>query len=711
MRKAVSAGATARLGVDIGGTFTDAALEVGGKRFTAKALTTQKAPDDGVIDAMRSVLDAAKLGFGDLDVVVHGTTLATNALIERRGARTAMLTTAGFRDVVEIGIEYRFDLFDLFLELPAPLVERRLRLPVRGRLGVGGRELEKLVETDIEAAIDVLRREKIEAVAICFLHSYASTVHEERAREMIKAALPDISITLSGEVAPEMREFERFCTAAANAYVQPRMADYLFRLETRLRGFGLRNPILMMLSGGGLTDVATAAAFPVRLVESGPAGGALFAASVAAENGLSDVVSFDMGGTTAKICLIDGGRPQTSRTFEVARIYRFKKGSGTPIRIPVIDMVEIGAGGGSIAHIDGLGRLNIGPESAGSEPGPVAFARGGDRPTVTDGNLVLGRINPAGFAGGRFALDGPGASAAIDRDIAKSLGLATRQAASAIIEVVEENMASAARVHAIESGKEIRDRVLIAFGGGAPLHVAGVMAKLGMRRFMVPAGAGVGSAVGFLRAPVSYEVVRSLHQRLSSFEPGRVNVLLRQMESTARGIVTVAAEDEPLRVIRSASMRYVGQGHEIAVALPEDDFDADDHARLAAAFEARYREIYRRNVPGADVEVLTWSVLVTTRAPETRDFGVEPPAYEPLPDHRREIYDKIADQPISFAIYWRDDLRPGARLSGPAIIEEEETSTVIPAGMTVVILASGAILGEIGAAAGVEAHAREAANA
>lgn len=711
MNQTAPAGITARLGADIGGTFTDAALEVAGKRFTAKALTTHKAPDDGVLDAMRSVLAAAGLGFSDLDVVVHGTTLATNALIERRGARTAMLTTQGFRDVVEIGIEYRFDLFDLFLELPRPLVERGLRLPVRGRLGAGGRELEKLEEADIEAAIEVLRREKIEAVAVCFLHSYTNTAHEERARDMIKAALPDISVTLSGEVAPEMREFERFCTAAANAYVQPKMADYLFRLDTRLRELGLRNPLLMMLSGGGLTDIATATAFPVRLVESGPAGGALFAASVAAENGLSNVVSFDMGGTTAKICLIDGGRPQTSRTFEVARIYRFKKGSGTPIRIPVIDMVEIGAGGGSIAHIDGLGRLNIGPESAGSEPGPVAFGRGGEKPTVTDSNLVLGKINPAGFAGGRFVLDGTGARAAIDRVVAVGLGMAAEAAASAVVEVVEENMASAARVHAIESGKEIRDRVLIAFGGGAPLHVAGVMAKLGMSRFLVPTGAGVGSAVGFLRAPVSYEMVRSLHQKLSALDPGRVNALLRQMERTAREIVQVAAGDEPLQVIRSASMRYIGQGHEITVALPDGDFGNADAPALVAAFETRYREIYRRNVPGVSVEVLTWSVLVTTRTPPVENFGAEPAAYVPAPKQIRDIYDKTARRPVSFAIYWRDDLCPGARLSGPAVIEEEETSTVIPTGMTAAILASGAILGEVEAAAGVGASAREVVHA
>lgn len=702
---------TARLGADIGGTFTDAALEIGGKRFTAKALTTHKAPDDGVIEAVSHVLEQGQLDFADLDLVVHGTTLATNALIERRGARTAMLTTHGFRDVVEIGSEYRFDLFDLFLEMPKPLVARNLRLPVRGRLGAGGRELEPLNEEDIAAAIELLKRERIEAVAICFLHSYANIAHEERARQLIKKELPHVSITLSGEVAPEMREFDRFCTAVANAYVQPKMADYLVRLQERLRGLGLRNPMLMMLSGGGLTDLDTAAAFPVRLVESGPAGGALFAASVAAENGFKDVLSFDMGGTTAKICLIDKGQPQTSRTFEVARIYRFKKGSGTPIRIPVIDMVEIGAGGGSIAHIDRLGRLNVGPESAGSEPGPVAFARGGDRPTVTDANIVLGKINPAGFAGGKFALDTAAAGAAINRDLCGSLGLDVQEAAGAVGEMVEENMASAARVHAIESGKDIRNRVLIAFGGGAPLQVASVMAKLGMRRFLVPTGAGVGSALGFLRAPVSYETVRSLHQKLSSLDVVEVNALLRSMEEAARGIVQVAAGDAPLEVIRTASMRYVGQGHEITVTLPSLDFVASDNCRIAQAFEARYREFYNRNVPGVDIEVLTWSVLVTTPRPPAEDFGPMPAAYEPTPIQARDLFDPKTNTSVSHAIYWRDDLAPGARINGPAVIEEEATSTVIPRGITANILASGAILGELEPPRAHDHPSREATNA
>ncbi|WP_173934738.1 hydantoinase/oxoprolinase family protein [Chelativorans sp. Marseille-P2723] len=701
----------ARLGVDIGGTFTDAALEVGGSRYTAKALTTHQAPDDGVIEAIESVLRDAAIGFEDLDLVVHGTTLATNSLIERKGAKTAMITTAGFRDTIEIGVEYRFDLFDLFLELPKPLVDRELRLPVRERLGVGGRTLQPLNEEDVAAVIERLRTEKVESVAVCFLHSYASGVHEKRVRDLIKAALPDISVSLSSEVAPEMREYERFCTAVANAYVQPKMASYLFRLEQRLKERGLRSSLLMMLSGGGLTDVATAAAFPIRLVESGPAGGALFAASVAAENGFDDVISFDMGGTTAKICLIDDGRPQTSRTFEVARIYRFKKGSGTPIKIPVIDMVEIGAGGGSIAHVDSLGRVAIGPQSAGSEPGPVAFSRGGTEPTVTDANLILSRINPAGFAGGRFPLDKDASSTTMLRTVGEKLGLDASYSAAAVAEMVEENMAAAARVHAIESGKEIRNRVLIAFGGGAPLHVAGVMQKLGMKRFVVPRGAGVGSAVGFLRAPVSYEVVRSLHQKLSRINATEVNALLQEMSASARAIVEKAANDEPLQEIRMASMRYVGQGHEITVSIPSGRFTEAEGLNLRKAFETRYREIYRRNVSGADIEVLTWSVLITTAVPPAAQYTAPSGDYVAEPSSYREVFESKTAKIASYGIHWRPDLKPGARIEGPAVIEEEETSTVIPTGMSATILPSGAILGELNQSEKASVRVKEYADA
>lgn len=685
---------TRRLGVDIGGTFTDAVLEVGQERYTAKTLTTPHEPDEGVIQCMQKVLQSAQLSFSDLDLVVHGTTLATNALIERKGASIAMLTTDGFRDVVEIGLEYRYDLFDLFIEFPSPIVSRNLRFQVKERIGAGGRVLLPLDEEGVQEIIEQLRREKVEAIAICFMHSYSNPEHEQRVRDLILAALPDVQVTLSSEVAPEMREFERFCTACANAYVQPKMESYLDRLDTRLTGLGMQAPLLLMLSGGGLTTVATARKFPVRLVESGPAGGAVFAAAVAEANGLKDVVSFDMGGTTAKICLIDNGKPQTSRTFEVARMYRFKKGSGMPVRIPVIDMVEIGSGGGSIAHLDSLGRLAVGPESAGSEPGPVCFGRGGKSPAVTDGNLVTGKINPKGFGNGMFALDNPGAVTAIQTHIGDPLKLGSTEAAAAIIEVVDENMASAARVHAVESGKEISDRVLIAFGGGAPLHAASIMRKLGMRKFLVPESAGVGSAVGFLRAPVSYEIVRSHQQRLQAMDIVATNAILDAMAAEATGFVEPAAAGQALSLFRTASMRYVGQGHEINVKIPSHSLGAADIQVIEDNFNRLYRAVYQRTVPNAEIEVLAWSVLVSAASPAAPTTAAAPAPFQAKASETRKVFDERTFALVDHDIYWRSDLKPGAVLDGPAIIEEEETSTLISAGIRATVLATGAIFGE-----------------
>ncbi|MDO9437054.1 hydantoinase/oxoprolinase family protein [Hydrogenophaga sp.] len=683
-----------RLGVDIGGTFTDAALEIGPQRFTAKVLTTHGAPDAGVIEVSELVLAQAGVAFSDLDVLIHGTTLATNALIERKGAKTAMLTTAGVRDVLHIGPEHRFDLYDLFIDLPPPLIPRSLRLPINERLGGDGSVLLPLSEDDVRASAVALKAEGIESVAICFLHSYANGAHERRARDILRQELPDVAISLSCEVAPEMREYERFNTACSNAYVQPKIATYLQRLQQRLHGQGLTCPILMMLSGGGLTTVDTASEFPVRLMESGPAGGAVFAASIATENGLGDVVSFDMGGTTAKICMIDGGRPKTARTFEVARVYRFKKGSGMPIRIPVIDMVEIGAGGGSIAHVNSLRHVQVGPESAGSEPGPTCYGRGGSRPAVTDADFVLGRIHPLGFAAGKFRLDREAAGAAIDTHIGQPLGLDTLQAAAAIADVVEENMSSAARVHAIEGGKVIAERTLIAFGGAAPLHAASVVRKLGMRRFLVPRAAGVGSAVGFLRAPVAYEIARSRQQKLSRIQIDDINAMLEEMADSARAVVEPAANGAPLTETRTVSMRYQGQGHELEVDIPARRLGEGDHATLHEAFEQRYEAVYGRKVGNAEAEVLTWSVLVSAPSPALANDVESGAAYSAKAANSRPVFDTLAFKAIDHAIHWRDDLHTGAVIEGPAIVEEEETSTLIPSGMTARVLPSGALLCE-----------------
>jgi len=445
-------------------------------------------------------------------------------------------------------------------------------------------------------------------------------------------------VTLSSDVSPEMREYERFSTACANAYLQPLIGRYLAKLERELVVGGYHCPLLLMTSGGGITTAETAIRFPVRLVESGPAGGAIFAACIARQHGLDEVVSFDMGGTTAKICLIDKAQPQTARAFEVARVYRFLKGSGLPLRIPVTEMVEIGAGGGSIARIDTLRRIVVGPDSAGSEPGPACYGRGGKEPTVTDADLVLGRIDPTTFSGGKMPLDLAAAKHAVDEQIAAPLRLATEHAALGISEMVDENMANAARVHAIESGKDLQPRILIAFGGAAPLHAARVAEKLGISRVLVPTNAGVGSAVGLLRAPVAYEVVRGRLIRLESFDAVAANRLLAQMRAEAEAIVRRAARAEELREQRSAFMRYRGQGHEIAVALPERDFTPADRSTIRDLFEAAYRRLYSRAIPGVDIEILSWVVAVS--APPQGRLGTPAAGQptEPEPASRRAIF-------------------------------------------------------------------------
>ena len=509
---------SARLAVDIGGTFTDLALEHDGRRSTIKVLTTPSAPEQGVMAGVRDILQTSGVAASEVGIVIHGTTLATNAVIERKGARTALLTTQGFRDVIAMGNESRYDQYDLNIVLPEPLVPRHLRLPIPERLDNEGNVLLPLDIAAVRALVPTLQREQVESIAVGLLHAFVNPAHERRVRDILAEELPDIPVSLSSEVSPEMREWERFSTTVANAYVQPLMARYLRELADGLHGFGVAGPMFLMLSGGGLTTIDTACRFPIRLLESGPAGGAIFSATIARQCGIANVLSFDMGGTTAKICLIDDGKPQTARAFEIARVGRFRKGSGLPLRIPVIEMVEIGAGGGSIAHVDTMGRIAVGPESAGADPGPACYGRGGTEPAVTDANLTLGRYDPARFAGGTMRLDAAAAHDALAARVGGRLGLTTEMAALGVIEMVDENMANAARVHAIESGKTYEGRTLIAFGGGGPVHACRVAEKLGIRHVLVPSGAGVGSAIGFLRAPVGYEVVRSLYQRFSTFD-------------------------------------------------------------------------------------------------------------------------------------------------------------------------------------------------
>jgi N-methylhydantoinase A len=540
--------AAIRLATDIGGTFTDIVLDVGTERFTTKVLTTSQAPELAVVEGTREVLARAGKSLHEIDVFVHGTTLATNAIIERKGAKTALIATAGFRDVIEIADESRFDQYDLTIEKPKPLVPRRLRFTVPERMDVHGAVRLALDEAAVKVVVVKLRDAGIESVAVALIHAYANPAHELRIAALLRELAPNMAVTLSSEVCPEAREYERTSTALANAYVQPLMAGYLNRLKAAFAAGGYRKPIHLMTSGGSLAALETAARFPIRLVESGPAGGAILAARIADERGETHILSFDMGGTTAKICLIDHGRPLMARTFEVDRQSRFMKGSGFPVRIPVIEMVEIGAGGGSIARVDDLKRIMVGPDSAGSEPGPASYGRGGTRPAVTDADLVLGKIDPARFAGGKIQIDTDKARAALLAEVGAKLGIDGDQAAFGVSEIVDENMANAARVHAVERGAAVADRTLVAFGGAAPLHASRLAEKLGITRILVPADAGVGSAIGFLAAPAAYELVRSKYMRLDRFDVAGANALLTDAGS-ARGDRRSCAT--PVRATRS----------------------------------------------------------------------------------------------------------------------------------------------------------------
>jgi len=673
----LSRDSTVRLAVDIGGTFTDVVLESAGERLTRKVLTTPARPEEAVLDGMRLVLGDAGLHFSDIGVLVHGTTLATNAIIERRGAKTALIATEGFRDILDIANESRYDQYDLTIEKPKPLVARALRLTVPERVDAHGQVRLPLDEAALRRHVDFLRAQEIESIAIAFMHSYANPAHEKQAGAILAEALPGVRFTLSCEVCPEIREYERTSTAVANAYVQPLMDSYLARMADALQAEQFRGVIYLVTSGGGLTSIEAARRFPVRLVESGPAGGAIFAAQVALRAAEPKVLSFDMGGTTAKICLIDNYDPHTSRVFEVDRAARFLKGSGLPIRIPVIEMVEIGAGGGSIAKVDALKRVTVGPESASSEPGPACYGRGGSHPTVTDSDVVLGMIDPETFAGGSMKLQPELSRAALAADVGEPLGLDPDMAAYAVHEMVCENMASAARVHAVEQGAVIAQHTLIAFGGAAPLHAARVAEKIGVDRVIVPSNAGVGSAVGFLAAPVSYELIKSRHMRLDAFDPAAASALLNEMSAEARALVEPGAQGAPIQERRLAFMRYVRQGHEITVTLPERDLTDADAGALRQAFEAEYARLFKRFIPGAPIEVLSWSVLVSTetRKPEPAPQVAAKPA--PAPGGTRRFFDGRTGRMVDVPLYHREEMALGTVVPGPAVIAESETSTFI----------------------------------
>jgi N-methylhydantoinase A len=671
-----------RLGVDIGGTFTDLVVydDTTGNVAIGKTLTTPYDPSQAVETLVRETLARENISPHAVQQLIHGTTLVTNAVIERTGSRTALLATQGFRDSLEIGRENRYELYDLMLEMPQPLVPRYLRFGVPQRTLADGSTLQELDSAFVEQLTRELVANGIEAVAIAFLNSFANSASEREARAIIQRIAPEIRVSISSEVVPEIREFERTSTTVVNVYVQKRVENYLRELRERLEHIGFKGNFFLMISSGGIATADTVVRFPVRLLESGPAAGALAAASLGRACGRVNLLSFDMGGTTAKFSVIDQGQPLLAHAFEVDRRYRFKKGSGLPIQLPVIEMIEIGAGGGSIARIDALGLLKVGPESAGAEPGPVCYGRGGTEPTVTDADLVLGYLDPAYFLGGQFKIDLAAARNAIQEHIAVPLGISLEEAAWGIHQIVNENMANAARIHTLERGKDPHRFPVFAFGGAGPVHGFRIAKALGAPAFIVPFGAGVTSAFGFLTAPLAFDFVRTAPSRIDALDWQEVNARLDEMEAEGQALLERSGvSPEQIHHQRVADMRYVGQGHEIQVPLPAGQLSSESASPLIEAFEEVYRRLYERLSPSVPLEIINWRVTSSSSAPSIRlqASGEKQTSMSAARKGSRLAYFPESGGYHDTAVYDRYGLLPGASFSGPAIVEERESTMIV----------------------------------
>ena len=685
------------LGIDIGGTFTDIVVydHAGGRQYSRKVLTTHDDPARAVAAGVEGLLRRHGLPVREFTRVVHATTLFTNALIERRGAVTGLITTEGFRDTLEIGRERKFELYDLNTAKPEPLVPRNLRLEVRERLRADGAVERRLDTREVAARAGALVRSGVDSIAIVFLHAYANPRHEAAAARVIARRHPGIAVTTSHEVAPEIREYERASTTVANAYIKPLARRYLDAMARRLADLGIPAPLLLMLSSGGLTHVAEAERTPVQMLESGPAAGALAAAFFGREDSRGNLLAFDMGGTTAKLSLVDGGEPLTAYAFEAARQKRFMEGSGLPIRISTIELIEIGAGGGSIAGVDEIGLLKVGPRSAGSHPGPASYGLGGREPTVTDADFLLGYLNPEHFAGGEVRVDLPAARAALER-LAKRVGLSLTEVAWGIHDVVNENMASAARVHIAERGRDPRDYALLCTGGAGPVHAWGVAKKLGLAQVICPPAAGVASALGLLVAPARVDRVTTLGIRLDRDNPAALEAAFRRLEDEARAVMAdTGLKLEMATVKRLADGRFLGQGFDLVVDLPAGPYDNSDESRrrLTGAFEAAYREKFALTPPDVPIEFI--NVRVAVRAPvagaevtvhgESTGAGGARRGQRPAYFREREAF-------VETAVYDRVRLAPGDEVRGPAVVEEEGSTLVIGPGGTARVAASGNIV-------------------
>jgi N-methylhydantoinase A len=679
-----------RFGFDIGGTFTDFVLidSLSGEVQTYKALTTPRKPSEAVMEGWQALLDRVQATGADVENAIHGTTLITNALIERKGATTAMITTAGFKDVLEMGREMRYDIYDLLMVLPDPLVARPLRLEVNERLDAKGDVVEPLDLSELEKVKPIFREHGVEAVAICLLHAFTNPRHEELVRDWFQRELPDVSISISSEVSPQIREYERMSTTVANAYVQPLTERYLQRLSDDLKEGGFRHDLYLMLSSGGITTLDTAGRFPVRLVESGPAAGALAAVFFGSLTGDSDLVSFDMGGTTAKMCLIRNSTPTMSDTFEIARVRRFKRGSGLPVRIPTIELIEIGAGGGSIARVDELGLLKVGPDSSGAEPGPACYGNGGTQPTVTDADAVLGYLNPEFFLGGRMGLDLDSAREAIRTQIAEPMGLSVTDAAYGIYRVVNENMISATRVHVAEQGADPRRLRLVAFGGAGPVHAHEIAKALKMKGYICPASAGVASALGFLTAPTGFEFARTHIAVVRPENLAGIEASFQALEGEGGSTLSQAgvAEGER-RFIRQADMRHIGQGHEIVVTLPEGDLSEVGVDELRARFFKIYEGIYGHVHEHLELEITTCRLTATGPKPSItlKELDTDRGDVKNALKGTRQAYFADAGGYVETPRYDRSKLSAGATFDGPAIVEDIDSTAVIGPNTTVEI--------------------------
>jgi len=680
------------LGIDIGGTFTDLVLldPRDGRTTIWKEPTTPDDPSRGAMQGVVKVLERAGSKPGDVTRVIHATTLLTNALIERKGAKTGLITTAGFADVLEIGTERKYELYDLFLQMPAPLVPRPLRREVVERLGPDGSVAKPLDAGGVLRQAEELVGLGVESLAIAFLHSYANPAHENQAAEIITRRFPQLSLSLSSAIAPEIREYPRVVTAVTNAYVRPLAEAYLDRLETSLSKLGIPGGLFLMLSSGGLTHVAEAKRAPVQLLESGPAAGALAGVWFGKNAGIDRVLAFDMGGTTAKLALVDDGEPLVAWGFEAAREKRFLRGSGLPIQIATVELIEIGTGGGSIAHKSNVGTLRVGPESAGAVPGPVCYGHGGTQPTVTDADLALGYLNADFFLGGTMRINDADTSAAIEK-LSCDLNLDATRGAYGIFDVANESMAGAARVAIAERGRVPQDYALLATGGAGPVHAWQLGAKIGVQQIVCPPGAGVGSTIGMLKAPARIDRVSSFNVEIDDADWAAADAAFVRMEQEASAIVSTTGADISRRIVRRlADMRYVGQGSEITVRLSET-FDAKS---IREVFEATYRTLFGRTPPSGSIQFVSLRLSFTAPMPGSEgplQLGASETIENGLKGHRKVYF----DGPVGFieaAVYDRYALAPGMTISGPAVFEENESTFVVGPGSEVSILKDRTIL-------------------